>query len=119
MFRDREKALQELQKQLLEDESEDLPEEEWDEEDPEKGWDEEDPEEEWDDAELPQEVYDDYARNVHVYNTDTTDTDLDEYSEEIYAEPRKRTGCALWLALATAALLLALSYFLAKQGGLL
>ena len=106
MFRDREEALQKLQKQLLEDE-EDLPREEWDEEEAD------------DEDDLPQEVYDDYAEDVHIYNSDSIDADLDEYSQEVYAEPRRRSGCALWFILATAGILLALSYFLAKQGGLL
>lgn len=102
MFRDREKALQELQKQLLEVDEEELSEEETDTDD-----------------DLPQEVYDDYAANVHAYNTDTTDTDLDSYSDEVYDGPRRRTGFVLWFILLTAAVLLVLAYFLAKQGGLL
>ncbi len=100
MFRDREKALQVLQEQLLEEE-EALPEDVQQEDD------------------LPQEVYDDHAANVHAYNSDTTDTDLDDYSSNVYDAPRRRTGCALWFILLTAAVLLALSYLLAKQGGLL
>lgn len=103
MFRDREKALQELQKQLLEEEEEMPPEEE--------------PEE--DDNDLPQEVYDDYAEDVRAYNSDRADTELDSYSEDVYYEPKRRSGCVLWFVLLTAAVLLALSYFLAKQGGVL
>lgn len=101
MFRDREKALQELQRQLLQEEEEDRSEETQQEND------------------LPQEVYDDYAADVHAYNSDTTDTDLDSYSDAVYEQPRRRTGCVLWFILLTAAVLLVLSYFLARQGGLL
>lgn len=102
MFRDREKALRELQKQLLEEEEETISEEEAQEDD-----------------DLPQEVYDECAADVRAYNSDTADTDLDDYSDAVYEEPRRRTGCALWLSLLAAAVLLALSYLLAKQGGLL
>lgn len=103
MFRDREKALEQLQKQLLEeDEEETAPAKE----SPEKD-------------DLPQQVYADYTADVRVYNSDITDTDLDDYSREIYDEPQRKTGCVLWFILLTAGVLLALSYFLAKQGGLL
>lgn len=98
MFRDREKALEKLQAQLLEEES-DLPEEEVTEED--------------------ETVYDDDAQDVRAYNTDTTDADLDDYSDAVYDAPRGRGGCILWFALLTAGVLLAISWFLAKQGGLL
>jgi len=103
MFRDREKALQELQKQLLEEEEETRPEEA--------------PEEDCDD--LPQEVYEEYTQDVRAYNSDRADTDLDSYSEDVYHQPKRASGCVLWFVLLTAAVLLALSYFLAKQGGLL
>jgi hypothetical protein len=109
MFRDREKALQELQKQLLEeDESEQLPEEE-----------EELPEEDMFEDDLPQEVYDVYTEDVRAYNSDTTDTALDEYSDDIYDATARKNGGALWFVLLTAAVLLLLSYILAKHGGFL
>ena len=109
MFRDREKALEELQRQLLEEEDEELPAE-----------DEEDElTEEDEDDDLPQEVHSQYTENVHAYNSDTTDTDLEEYSDTVYDPPRRRTGCVLWFVLLTAAVLLILSWFLAKEGGLL
>lgn len=104
MFRDREDALQELQQQLLEEEE--IPEEEALTE-----------EEETDD--LPQEVYARFTENVRAYNSDTTDTDLEEYSDTVYDPPRRRSGCVLWFILLTAAILLALSWLLAKQGGLI
>lgn len=98
MFRDREKALEKLQEQLLEEEN-DLPEEEFTKDD--------------------ETVYDDAPQDVHAYNTDTADADLDDYSEAVYEASRRRSGCVLWFVLVTAAVLLAISWFLAKQGGLL
>lgn len=99
MFRDREKALQALQKQLLEDEdAEEVSEQ---------------------DDELPPEVYDDDPPDFHAYNSDKADTDLEEYSDAVYDPPRRKTGCLLWFVLLTAAVLLAISWYLATQGGLL
>ena len=92
MFRDRERALNQLQAQLLEED--DLPE----------------------DGET---VYDDAPQDVHAYNTDTTDADLEDYSDAVYQAPRRRGGCILWFVLLTATVLLVISWFLAKQGGLL
>ena len=97
MFRDREKALSDLQKQLLDEEEEVTPEEDLPEDD------------------LPQAVYDDCP----AYNADTTDTDLDSYCREVFEDPQRKTGCSLWFVLVAAAVLLALAYFLAKRGGLL
>lgn len=99
MFRDREKALEELEKQLLEEEDE---EEEY----------EDEYEEEEEQIPSPRKPFD-----FDAYNTDISDTDLEEYSEEVYA-PRRKTGCAFWL-LFFAAALLAVAYFLAKKEGLL
>ena len=98
MFRDREKALQALQKQLLEEEAEETTESSDD---------------------LPQEVYDEYIPNLHAYNADKTDTELDDYSDAVYDPPRRKNGCLLWFVLLTAAVLLAICWYLAKQGGLL
>ena len=98
MFRDREKALQKLQEQLLEEER-DLPEKEI--------------------AEDDETVYADAAQAVRAYNTDFTDEDLDDYSDAVYEASRHKGGCLLWFALLTAGALLAISFFLAKQGGLL
>ena len=91
MFRDREKALEDLQKQLWEEASEE------------------------ENEQLSQEVYDD----LDAYNSDKTDTDLDDYSDEVYDPPKSKAGCFLWFSLLTAAVLLAISWYLAKQGGLL
>lgn len=98
MFRDREKALQKLQEQLLEEER-DLPQEEPDEDD--------------------ETVYADAAQDVRAYNTDSTDENLEDYSDTVYEASRRRGGCLLWFALLTAGVLLAISFLLAKQGGLL
>ncbi len=98
MFRDREKALEKLQEQLLEEEQA-LQEEA--------------------SAEDDETVYDDAVQDVRAYNADTTDADLNDYSHTVYDAPRHRGGCILWFALLTAGVLLAISWFLAKQGGLL
>lgn len=95
MFRDRQKALEELEKQLLEEEEEEA--EEYDDEE---------------ESKPPRKPFD-----FDAYNTDDADTDLEEYSEEVYA-PRRKTGCAFWL-LFFAAILLAAAYFFAKKEGLL
>lgn len=104
VFQDREKALEELQRRL-EDEEEEEYEEDTDEEEHEED----------------EEAVDPAAtRRVRVYNADTTDTDLEDYSRDVYETPRnRRGGCALWLVLLTAAVLLAISWFLAKERGLL
>lgn len=98
MFRDREKALEELEKQLLEGEEETAQEE--------CAQDEEE-------EELPLRRPFDFD----AYNTDDTDTDLEDYSQEVY-NPRRKTGCAFWLLLLAAAVL-AVAWFLAKREGLL
>ena len=104
MFRDRERALQELQEQLLEDE-EALPEEE-------------ELQEDFQETDFPEEMEEELPE-VRAYNSDKADTDLDAFSDDVYATPRSRSGCALWVILLTATVLLVLAYFLAKQGGLL
>ena len=102
MFNDREKALQELEQQLLEEEEEceEAQDEEWDEEEEEES------------VRTPRVPFD-----FDAYNTDVSDTDLEDYSEEVYSCKRK-TGCSVWLLL-LAALILAIAYFLAKREGLL
>lgn len=99
MFRDREKELERLSRQLLEEETEEYEEEE-------------------DEADEYEE--DDYDEDEPViYNTDTTDVDLEEYSEAVYEEPRRSWGLVAAVLLLTAAALLFLAYLLAKRGGLL
>lgn len=93
MFRDREKALEELERQLLEDE-------------------EEETEEEVEEELPPRKPFD-----FDAYNTDDTDTDLEDYSEAVY-NPRRKTGCGFWLLL-LAALVLFFAYYIAKKEGLL
>lgn len=103
MFRDKEEALEELNSQLLEDEgteTEDLAKETESDED------------------LPQEIYRTYTGDVRVYNSDTADTDLEKYSDDVYREQKNRLGCALWFVLLTAAVLLVIAYWIARQEGL-
>ena len=95
MFRDRDKALDALQKQLLQEEDDRQS--------------EENAEYEEDSQEAP---------DVDAYNTDTADTDLEEYSEAVYT-PRRSGGGALWFVLLTAAVLLTLALLLAIKEGLI
>ena len=113
MFKDREKALEELQR-LLEDEEEEA---QYEEDSQEEQYDEDSD----DDSQEDEETVDLAAtRRVQVYNADTTDTDLEDYSRDVYETPQnRRGGCALWFVLLTAAVLLAISWFLAKERGLL
>ena len=95
MFRDRDKALEDLQAQLLQ-------------------------EDDGVSAEEPQEC-DDPSQDipdVDAYNTDTADTDLEAYSEAVYT-PRRSGGCVLWFVLLTAAVVLVLALLLAIKGGLI
>ena len=98
MFRDREKELERLNRQLLE-EDEEYEEDEYE--------DEEDEEYEEDDA-LPE-----------IYNTDSADIDLEEYSDTVYEEPRRSWSLVAAVLLLTAAVLLLFAVLLAKKGGLL
>jgi len=97
MFRDREKELERLNRQLLEDEE------------PEDG-EPEDEEPEEDGEEQP---------DYDAYNGDTADVELEEYSNRVYEEPPTRKGILAAVLLATAAVLLLLAYLLAKREGLL
>ena len=95
MFRDRDKALEALEEALLQDDEE---------------------EEETSEAAADTQPAD--LPDVDIYNTDRTDTDLENFSEAVYAPPR-RSGCVLWFVLLTAAVLLLLACLLAKREGLL
>ena len=92
MFQDREKELQRLNQQLLEDE-----------------------EEEYSEEICEQEEQPDYD----AYNADTCDVDLEEYSQAVYEEPNRGRRLVAAILLATAAALLLLAYLLAKKEGLL
>ena len=81
MFRDREEALRKLEEALLEEEllEESLSEQE---------------------QELPRadSGYANFANGYRVYNTDRIDTDLEEYSQQVYeGAPKGHSG--LWITL--------------------
>ncbi len=92
MFKDKEEELKRLQ-QLLQDAEE-----------------EEDPEEEFEEAateEEPEEepvIYHNYANRygrISIYNNDTSDADLEEYSDEVY-KAKNKTGILVLVAIALA-----------------
>ena len=113
MFRDREEALEQLEQQLLEEDEEYEEEEECEEE-------EEFEEEYQEEDDLPPEIYESYAANCRAYNSDTTDTDLDRYSEEVQQGADRKTGwLAVGMLILTVLILAIAAYFVAKQGGYL
>ena len=103
MFRDASEELQRLQAELLaEEEPAELP--------PEEPEEEEEIFEEYDDTrpagdpEVFQNYSNDYGKNLRnyasgyrAYNTDTTDEDLEEYSESVREGKTSRGGCLLAL----------------------
>ena len=97
MFRDREKELDRLNRQLLEEDEEEQ-----------EAADEEQVEE-------PEEEQPDYD----AYNGDTTDVDLEDYSDRVYEEPPSRKALVAAVLLVTAAVLVFLAYLLAKKEGLI
>lgn len=103
MFRDREEELDRLEAALLESEEEEACASEEEEELPE--------DEEYEEAYLP---------DFDAYNNDTTDEDLEEFSEAVY-EGRKRSplGALAVLLVLLCAVLLALAWWLLKTGGFL
>lgn len=92
MFRDRDAALEKLQKQLMEEDAAQ-------------------------DDFSPEESFDEQP-DVNAYNTDAADTDLDAYSQDVYHAPQRRQRLILWLLLLTAGVLLLLAWLMAKAGGL-
>lgn len=97
LFKDKKQALEELD-QLLQEESEE----------PEENFDEEDLEEEdfsedelAEEPEAPAVIYHNYANDYgrRIYNTDRTDTDLDDYSNQVY-QPKKSSDIKLLTAIA-------------------
>ncbi len=110
MFKDKEEALRRLEVELLREEEEELQEaeDEW-EEQPED-WEEEESED-WEE----EEVY----LEVHAYNSDRLDEDLEDFSRQVY-DPDRQTG-ARWVAagamIALAAVLLVLAFFAARYLG--
>lgn len=112
MFRDREKALQQLEDQLLEEEDEEIDEEEYEED--EEAYEEEQEED------LPPEIYESYAADCRAYNSDTTDTDLDSYSEAVQeGADRKINYLAVGMVILTVLVLAIAAYCVLKQGGYL
>lgn len=91
MFKDKDEELKRLSRLLQEEEPDEAPEE-----------DEEEFEEE-----VPEEapvIYHNFANQygrARIYNTDTSDTDLDEYSDQVY-EPKKKTSMLVLIAIALA-----------------
>ena len=87
MFKDKQEELERLEAQLLqEDVEEDLPDGEQEEAE-----------------EVPPVIYHNYSNDYgrRIYNTDTADMDLEEYSDEVY-EPRKRSDVLVLSAIALA-----------------
>ena len=96
MFRDRDEELDRLEAALQEDPEEELSEEEY-----------EDEEEE----DLP---------DFDAYNSDTTDGDLEEFSEAVYEGNRKsRLGLLAFMLAAVCVMLAILAFCLLKYGGYL
>ena len=100
LFKDKKQALEELD-QLLQEEIEepdkDLEDEEFDEEEFE--------DEEFDDEEpeAPAVIYHNYANDYgrRIYNTDRADTDIDDYSDQVY-EPQSNSDIKALTAVAIA-----------------
>lgn len=65
---------------------------------------EEELDEEYDEEYEVDAAYANYANGYRIYNTDTADADLEDFSDEVYrAEAPRRTG--LWVALLLISLL--------------
>ncbi len=93
MFKDRDKALRQMEEALLEeelhDELEDILEEDWEED-------------------FAEDALEEADFDFPVYNTDITDEDLDSYSDDVAGGPQKENLLGLWiLALALLAGILA------------
>lgn len=123
MFKDRNKELQRLEQALLEDEEEELlPAEDT---------------AEADEDLLTEEALDELLEDVapgknsvpyqnfsndygHIYNSDVTDTDLDEYCEEILEEPAPSySGLVILACLLALGILGMVIYLLLRYGGIL
>lgn len=109
MFRDKEEALARLEEELLEDEP------------PEKT-----AEEEPDFLEAPSGDTDEYKNfandygNVNIYNADTSDLDLAEFSEEVYAPAEKKQPNLLLVAfLLLVGIFLVLAWWAVRYMGVL
>ena len=90
MFRDKDEALARLEEELLEEE---LPEEELAEDEAEFF------EEPSGDTSEYHNFANNYGKKIKAYNNDTTDTDLDAFSEEVYHAPTRRPMRLLLVAM--------------------
>ena len=122
MFKDRNEALQRLEQALLEEATEERPEEEIPEADEDL---------------LTEEALDELLEDVapgknsvpyqnfsndygHIYNSDVTDEDLDEYCEAVLEEPgRSYSGLVILACLLALGILGMVIYLLLRYGGIL
>ena len=114
MFHDREQELERLSEELLEEyeELEDDPEDE--------DWDEDDDDEDWEEDYDEEEIFGaEPVTHVRAYNTDPSDTDLNELSDEVYyASGSRLTGWMIAIGIFTIAALSALVYMLLRHYGI-
>lgn len=116
MFRDTQEALKRLEAQLLAEEAEETREEETP------------AEEELTDGDMeelrrllkePQVEYRNYANHYRAYNTDSTDTDPEEYSRALREDrPRGRGALAVLSVLLLLGIIVFVAWWLARWGGL-
>ncbi len=124
MFRDKQEELERLQAQLLQEEqTAQMPEEEFPEEDDfeELLWD-------TDQGENPrvyQNYSNDYGRNLRnfasgyqAYNSDNTDIDLDEYSDEVQYGTKTTTWWIWLVLLLMAAVVISIGWMFFSTGGI-
>ena len=121
MFHDRNQELERLSEELWEEAEEEY-EEEYDEDLNEEfdDYGDEDFDEEFDDYEdLDDEEEYPEAVNVRAYNADRTDTDLDEFSDEVYYAPKSKfTGLLIAGGILVMAVFLALVYLVLQHYGM-
>ena len=123
MFKDRNKELQRLEQALLEEEKDEISEEEEVFEEDEDLLTDETLDELLEDVapgknSVPYQNYsNDYG---HIYNSDVTDDDLDEYCEDALAEPAPSyTGLVILACLLALGILGMIIYLLLRYGGIL
>lgn len=123
MFKDRNKELQRLEQALLEEEKDEISEEEEVFEEDEDLLTDETLDELLEDVapgknSVPYQNYsNDYG---HIYNSDVTDDDLDEYCEDVLAEPAPSyTGLVILACLLALGILGMIIFLLLRYGGIL
>ncbi len=119
MFHDRNQELERLSEELWEEAEEEY-EEEYD-EDLDEDEDFEDYDEDFEDDNDFDDDEEDYpeAVNVRAYNADRTDTDLDEFSDEVYYAPKSKfTGLLIAGGILVMAVFLALVYLVLQHYGM-